>query len=222
MQDSQLTGRPAVGRVKVPLSRIPADGRMTAWLPLQVRLLTCWQLPHLNALIPTVILHLPICLCCCTARALYAPAASPASATIDLACCCCCCIPTSYSHRLGCLKGEPRSYHAFQVRHAGCRANEEGPKRKGSSTCSWSTRPTRMMKLMWATERLRLMLASSRARASLTSSLQLVRQLTASTPFMIVLADPKQLHRCADSLSSMGVAYTEHAQAVCGKCLHNP
>ena len=35
VQDSQLTGRPAVGRVSVPLSRIPEDGRMTAWLPVQ-------------------------------------------------------------------------------------------------------------------------------------------------------------------------------------------
>ena len=40
VQDSQLTGRPAVGRVSVPLSRIPEDGRMTAWLPVQVRLLS--------------------------------------------------------------------------------------------------------------------------------------------------------------------------------------
>ena len=34
--DSQLTGRPEVGHVSLPLSRIPRDSTMTAWLPLQV------------------------------------------------------------------------------------------------------------------------------------------------------------------------------------------
>ncbi|KAK9809249.1 hypothetical protein WJX72_012084 [[Myrmecia] bisecta] len=33
VRDSHLTGRPAVGIVKVPLSRMPADGKLTAWLP---------------------------------------------------------------------------------------------------------------------------------------------------------------------------------------------
>ncbi|KAK9807914.1 hypothetical protein WJX73_000677 [Symbiochloris irregularis] len=33
--DSQLTGRPEVGHVSLPLSRIPRDSTMTAWLPLQ-------------------------------------------------------------------------------------------------------------------------------------------------------------------------------------------
>ena len=36
VEDSQLTGRPEVGLLEVALSRIPKDGRMTAWLPLQV------------------------------------------------------------------------------------------------------------------------------------------------------------------------------------------
>ena len=35
VEDNQLTGRPAVGRIHIPLSRIPKDGRMTAWLPLE-------------------------------------------------------------------------------------------------------------------------------------------------------------------------------------------
>lgn len=34
--DSHITGRPDVGYVKFPLVRMPADGRTTAWLPVQV------------------------------------------------------------------------------------------------------------------------------------------------------------------------------------------
>lgn len=45
--DSHLTGRPEVGHVVLPLSRIPKDGTMTAWLPLQV----CSPLLHLLPLV---------------------------------------------------------------------------------------------------------------------------------------------------------------------------
>ena len=41
VEDSQITGRPEVGLLDVPLSRIPKDGRMTAWLPLQVPPAAC-------------------------------------------------------------------------------------------------------------------------------------------------------------------------------------
>lgn len=34
--DSHITGRPDVGYVKLPLTRMPQDGCMTAWLPVQV------------------------------------------------------------------------------------------------------------------------------------------------------------------------------------------
>jgi hypothetical protein len=33
--DSHITGRPDVGYVKLPLVRMPTDGAMTAWLPVQ-------------------------------------------------------------------------------------------------------------------------------------------------------------------------------------------
>ena len=35
IRDSRLTLRPAVGFVKLPLSRIPSDGRLDAWLPVR-------------------------------------------------------------------------------------------------------------------------------------------------------------------------------------------
>lgn len=35
--DSAMTGRPDVGYVKLPLVRMPSDGLMTAWLPVQAR-----------------------------------------------------------------------------------------------------------------------------------------------------------------------------------------
>jgi len=35
--DSHITGRPAVGYVKFPLTRMPQDGCLTAWLPVQVQ-----------------------------------------------------------------------------------------------------------------------------------------------------------------------------------------
>lgn len=35
VEDNQLTGRPSVGRIHIPLARIPKDGCMTAWLPLE-------------------------------------------------------------------------------------------------------------------------------------------------------------------------------------------
>ena len=35
--DSAMTGRPDVGYVKLPLVRMPNDGLMTAWLPVQAR-----------------------------------------------------------------------------------------------------------------------------------------------------------------------------------------
>ena len=34
--DAHITGRPDVGYVKFPLTRMPADGCLTAWLPVQV------------------------------------------------------------------------------------------------------------------------------------------------------------------------------------------
>ena len=34
--DSHLTGRPDVGYVKFPLTRMPQDGCLTSWLPVQV------------------------------------------------------------------------------------------------------------------------------------------------------------------------------------------
>ena len=44
--DSHITGRPDVGYIKFPLVRMPTDGTMTAWLPVQVwparaRMLAC-------------------------------------------------------------------------------------------------------------------------------------------------------------------------------------
>lgn len=38
VHDSRITGRTDLGIVRFPLSRMPSDGRMSAWLPLQVRL----------------------------------------------------------------------------------------------------------------------------------------------------------------------------------------
>ncbi len=35
IRDSHLTGRPSVGFVKLPLSRIPPDGSLDAWLPVR-------------------------------------------------------------------------------------------------------------------------------------------------------------------------------------------
>ena len=34
--DSHITGRPDVGYVKFPLTRMPRDGCLTSWLPVQV------------------------------------------------------------------------------------------------------------------------------------------------------------------------------------------
>lgn len=34
--DAHITGRPDVGYVKFPLTRMPADGCLTAWMPVQV------------------------------------------------------------------------------------------------------------------------------------------------------------------------------------------
>ena len=36
IRDSHLTGRPDVGYVRLPLSRIPSTGIINAWLPVQV------------------------------------------------------------------------------------------------------------------------------------------------------------------------------------------
>ena len=42
--DSHITGRPDVGYVKFPLTRMPQDGCLTAWLPVQVCLMPCTPL----------------------------------------------------------------------------------------------------------------------------------------------------------------------------------
>ena len=57
VQDNQLTGRPEVGRVSIPLARIPEDGRMTAWLPLQVSWPYALLLPGMHAHALTLVAH---------------------------------------------------------------------------------------------------------------------------------------------------------------------
>lgn len=56
--DSHLTGRPEVGHVRLPLSRIPRDGSMTAWMPLQVSC-TCQPLRLLCSVLPVDRRHNP-------------------------------------------------------------------------------------------------------------------------------------------------------------------